>query len=162
MARTRDIETPCLSVYLSACLDMLSVYSGECCVAALCDGDGHTLRQVDTSFCLILKTLPWVPAMVTKTGGEDHNISTDHQVMVASMLFKQDPHIERLLSNHVPYLHAKVRPITCLVSLCPIICLVSPYPITFAITISCLPNHLPCHFNMSIHMPRDLFSSRFA
>jgi len=58
------------------------------------DKAGHVLREVETSFSMILKKLPWIPAIVNH---ESH-------LLKGSELFFKTSQASRLLASHVPFL----------------------------------------------------------
>ena len=63
------------------------------------NASGHELREVDTSFGMMLKNVAWLPAMVSHAGYQ-----YSRRLDVGSKLFVKSRDALRLLAGHVPYL----------------------------------------------------------
>jgi len=63
------------------------------------DAVGHEVREVDTSFGMMLKNVAWLPAMVSDGGNQ-----FSRRLEVGSKLFVKSPEALRLLAGHVSYL----------------------------------------------------------
>jgi len=63
------------------------------------DAAGHEVREVETSFAMVLKSLAWLPVMVSDGGNQIAG-----RLEVGSKLFVKSSEAERLLAGHVSYL----------------------------------------------------------
>ncbi|KAJ8302744.1 hypothetical protein KUTeg_019140 [Tegillarca granosa] len=77
----------------------------------LCDRDGRTVRDVDSSFCIYLRTLSWLPARQTEVVRESNGAVSWTEtltLMQPSCLYRNSPEVQAYLSHTVPYLEALI------------------------------------------------------
>lgn len=93
---------------LAACLDSSwdKVYS-RFCQTQVCDKDGKTLKETETSFSITLKTCAWLPAEKCQyskiLGGRVEKLS-ELVMCEPSQLYLRNPNVESLLSDKVLYM----------------------------------------------------------
>ena len=79
-------------------------------IARVMTPEGQFLKEIDSTFAMLLKQVPWLPAaVVTRQEGSDVG-QVVGELMDGSEIYIRSPNTERLLSHHVPYLDANPSP----------------------------------------------------
>ena len=88
-------------------------YYAKYSVTQLLGSSGQYIRDVETTFGMLLKQLPWVPALEVQYHKNAPGFCVTQRratQLCGEEVFTQMPIIEKLLTHHVPYLHATPNP----------------------------------------------------